>query len=124
MISPTQTRDIIEERIFVPLGTNSLMSSYLDSTSDMYGDDTNPLNYDSTTNLVLVPANYVNTDQQFFQFGDLEKGAQDFIVRPTTIINIKDKVIYGGVTYYVKATKNYVLGDTSIFTAIHCVEFL
>jgi hypothetical protein len=124
MIDPIQTRDIIEERIFVPLGMNTLWSKYIGTSIDIYGDDVSTSVFDTATTLVVVPANYVNTNQIFFQFGDLEKGNQDLIVRPGTDINIKDKVVYQDMPYMVKALKDYVFGSTSIFIAIRCVEIL
>ena len=124
MIDPIQTQQIIEERIFVPLGMTVLWSAYIGTSIDDHGDDmSNPL-FVTATNLTVVPANYVNTNQVFFQFGDLEKGDQDLIVRPGTLINIKDKIVYQGLPYIVKALKDYVFGSTSIFIAIRCVEIL
>lgn len=125
MISPTQTRDIIESRIFVPLGITTQWSQYIGNSIDLYGDDISTSTYSSSSNLTVVPANYINTDQIFFQFGDLEAGNQDLILRPTSsTVAIKDKIVYLGTPYMVKALKDYVLSDTSLFIAIRCVEFI
>lgn len=124
MIDPISTKDIIEERIFVPLGMTALWSVYIDGSTDIYGDNVATSSFGSQTNLTVVPANYINTNQVFFQFGDLQKGDQDLIVRPGTAIGIKDKIVYNGANYMVKALKNYVLSDTSIFIAIRCVEII
>lgn len=125
MIDPISTKEIIEERIFVPLGITALYSPYIGTSVDIYGDNVSTSSFGTQINLTVVPANYINTDQQFFQFGDLQKGDQDLIVRPTqTQVVIKDKITYLGSDYMVKAVKNYVLSDTSIFIALRCVEFI
>jgi hypothetical protein len=125
MISPTQTRDIIEERIFVPLGMTAIYAPLIGTSVDIYGDNVSSSMYGSSSNLTVVPANYVNTNQVFFDFGNVEKGSQDLIIRPTSsTVNIGDKVIYLNTPYMVKALKDYVLSDTSIFIALRCVEFI
>lgn len=124
MIDPISTKEIIEQRIFTPLGMTAVWSVYIDGSTDIYGDNVSTSSFGTPSNLTVVPANYVNTNQVFFQFGDLQKGDQDLIVRPGTPINIKDKIVYNNSTYMVKQLKNYVLSDTSIFIALRCVEFI
>ena len=124
MISPIDTKDIIEAKIFVPLGTTALWSVYLGPSTDMYGDDVISSQFAASTSLTVVPANYVNTDQIFFQFGNLQKGEQDFIARPGIDIYINDKLSFQGTNYKVKAIKDYVLSDVTIFRALRCVEFI
>lgn len=124
MISPIATKQIIESKIFIPLGTTALWSTYIDSSTDNYGDDITGNTFNTATDLTVVPSEYANTTQNFFQFGDLQKGEQDFVIRPLTDIHIKDKIVYGNKSYMVKELKEYILGDTSILIAIRCVEFI
>ena len=122
MTSPTDMRDIIEEKIFNFLGTTAVYSSLLNPSVDTYGDYVP--SWGTASSITIVPANAYNTYEAFFQFGNLEKGDQDILLRPTQSVQVGDKVVLSGNTYRVKTFKLYSADGVDIVIAARLVEIL
>lgn len=124
MLDATQAQTIIEERIFGSFKTTAILSSYIANSTDIYGDNVDSSTYSVGVNIDVVPANYINTKQVFFQFGDLQKGEQDLVLHYNQPIHIKDKITFNGADYMVKEIKEYDMNGTTLLIAIRIVELL
>lgn len=122
MTSPTDMKDIVEEKIFLFLGTSATYSALVAPSVDSYGDSTP--SWGTASSIIVVPANAYNTFEAFFQFGNLEKGDQDILLRPTQTVNVGDKVVLNSTTYRVKNFKLYSADGVDIVIAARLTEIL
>ena len=122
MTSPTDMKDIIEARIFLVWGTTAVYSSLVAPSVDTYGDVTP--SWGTASSITVVPANAYNTYEAFFQFGNLEKGDQDILLRPTQSVQVGDKVVLNSNTYRVKTFKLYAADSVDIVIAARLTEII
>lgn len=105
-----QVKDLIENRVFVPWGINVVYAPATSSSINEWGDKLQSWNMSSSSSIRVVPANAFNTKEIFYQFGNLEKGDQDILIRPTQSFEVGDLIITSnGVTasYRIKKFSAY-----------------
>jgi hypothetical protein len=112
----------IENKIFINLGSSALRSSLIDGSNDKWGDDVDT--YGTNENIIIVPWGYLYSGEDFFDFGDLEKGELDVAVRYNQALVIGDKITFNGKAYKVKAVEHYIVKDVNLVKVARLKEFL
>ncbi len=112
MVNPISIRNKIEEKVFAGLGSTALYSALTEGSSNIYGDRTDT--YATGTSITIVPWGLMHKEQEYFQFGDLDKGEMDVAIKYNQDLNIDDKITYNSKVYKVKAIEHYIIKDTII----------
>jgi len=112
----------IENKIFINLGSSALRSSLIDGSNDKWGDDVDT--YGTSESITIVPWGYLYSGEDFFDFGDLEKGELDVAVRYNQALVIGDKITFNGKAYKVKAVEHYIVKDVNLVKVARLKEFL
>jgi hypothetical protein len=131
-MNATWIRNVIEARVFVPYGFDVLYAPLIAPSLNEWGDNVKqigltPWNLASSSTIHVCPANAFNTQEIFYQFGNLEKGDQDILIRPTQSFGVGDLIITTTGTvgsYRVKKFSDYVVGDVNIFYYVRLNEII
>ncbi|HEY9702083.1 MAG TPA: hypothetical protein V6C58_06540 [Allocoleopsis sp.] len=124
MVNAESVRTKVENKIFQALGSSALWASQITPSLNKWGDDVNTSQFSSDASITIVPYYLLDSNQEFFDFGDLEKGEMDIAMRYNSGVSINDRITFNSKLYKVKAIEDYILKDVSLVKIARLSEFL
>lgn len=122
MVNTDSIRNKIEAKVFTALGSTALRASLIDGSNDKWGDETDTFGTD--TSITIVPWSYLNLNEDFFDFGDLEKGEVDVAVRYSQALFIGDKITWNSKYYRVKNVEDFYVKDANLVRVARLKEII
>jgi hypothetical protein len=122
MVNTDSIRNKIEAKIFTGLGSTALRCSLIEGSVDTFGDRTD--SFASSSSITIVPWAYIYEGQEFFDFGDLQKGEVDIALRYSQDINIGDKIIWNSKDYVIKNLEWFIVKDANLVKVARLKEII
>lgn len=122
MVNTDSIRTKIEAKVFTNLGSTAIRSSLVKGSVDTFGDRSDT--FASSSSITIVPWSYSYAGEDFFDFGDLEKGEVDIAVRYTQDLGIGDKIDWNSKSYRVKDIEWFVVKDANLVKVARLKEIL